>query len=90
LRARSDTLRFFLYASREEKLRRLIAQGKTEAEVGVLVDTVDRERAAFIKRYFHVEWPNRSVYHAMLNTAAGDDTVIRVILSFLQLHQGVS
>jgi hypothetical protein len=26
----------------------------------------------------------------MLNTAAGDDTVIRVILSFLQLHQGVS
>ena len=80
LRARSDTLRFFLYASREEKLRRLIAEGKTEADAEVLVDTVDRERAAFIKRYFHVEWPNRSVYHAMLNTAAGDDTVIQVIL----------
>ncbi len=90
LRARGDTLRFFLYASREEKLRRLIAQGKTEADAGVLVDTVDLERAAFIKRYFHVEWPDRSVYHAMLNTAAGDDTVIRVILSFLELHQGVS
>ena len=90
LRTRSDTLRFFLYASREEKLRRLIAQGKTEAEAGVLVDTVDHERAAFIKRYFHVEWPDRSVYHAMLNTAAGDDTVIRVILSFLELHQGAS
>ena len=88
LRARSDTLRFFLYASREEKLRRLIAEGKTEADV--LVDTVDRERAAFIKRYFHVEWPNRSVSHAMLNTATGDDTVIRVILSFLQLPQGIS
>jgi cytidylate kinase len=87
LRARSDTLRFFLYASREEKLRRLIAQGKTEVDAGVLVDTVDRERAAFIKMYFQVEWPNRSVYHAMLNTAAGDDTVIRVILSFFQRAQ---
>jgi hypothetical protein len=87
LRARSDTLRFFLYASREEKLRRLIAQGKTEVDAGVLVDTVDRERAAFIKMYFQVEWPNRSVYHAMLNTAAGDDTVIRVILSFFQQAQ---
>lgn len=90
LRARSDTLRFFLYASREEKLRRLVAEGKIEADAEVLVDTVDRERAAFIKRYFHVEWPNRSIYHAMLNTAAGDDAVIRVILGFLQLPQGIS
>ena len=87
LRARSDTLRFFLYASRGEKLRRLIAEGKTEADAEVLVDTVDRERAAFIKRYFHVDWPDRSVYHAMLNTAAGDDTVIQVILSFFQPTQ---
>jgi cytidylate kinase len=84
LRARSDTLRFFLYASREEKLRRLIAEGKAEADAEMLVDTVDRERAAFIKMYFHTKWPNRSVYHAMLNTAAGDETVIRAILSFLQ------
>ena len=84
LRARSDTLRFFLYASGEEKLRRLIADGKTEADAEVLVDTVDRERAAFIKMYFHTKWPNRSVYHAMLNTAAGDETVIQAILSFLQ------
>jgi cytidylate kinase len=84
LRARRDTLRFFLYASREEKLQRLIAEGKTEADAEVLVDTVDHERAAFIKAYFHAEWPNRSVYHAMLNTAAGDETVIQAILSFLQ------
>ena len=84
LRARSDTLRFFLYASREEKLQRLIAGGKTEADAEMLVDTVDRERAAFIKMYFHTKWPNRSVYHAMFNTAAGDETVIHAILSFLQ------
>jgi cytidylate kinase len=84
LRARSDTLRFFLYASREEKLRRLISDGKAQADAEWLVDTVDRERAAFIKEYFHAEWPNRSVYHAMVNTGAGDETVIQAILSFLQ------
>lgn len=87
LRARSDTLRFFLYASREEKLRRLIAEGKAGADAEVLVDTVDRERAAFIKMYFHTKWPNRSVYHAMINTAAGDETVIHAMLSFLQQTQ---
>ena len=54
-----------------------------EADAAVLADTVDRERTAFIKEYFHAEWPNRSVYHAMLNAAAGEDTVINAILSFL-------
>jgi cytidylate kinase len=84
LRTRNDTLRFFLYAPKEEKLRRLIAQGKTEADARALVDTVDRERATFIKKYFHAQWPNRSVYHAMFNTAAGDEVLIQAILSFLQ------
>lgn len=82
LRDRSDTLRFFLYASGRERVRRLVGEGKTESEAKALVGTVDRERAAFIKKYFHVKWPNRWIYHAMLNTAPGDETVIRAILSF--------
>jgi hypothetical protein len=45
---------------------------------------VDRERAAFIRNYFHVEWPNLPVYHAMINTMAGDDTVVNAILSFFK------
>ena len=51
------------------------------------MDTVDRERAAFIKEYFHVEWPNRSIYHAMFNTDTGDEAVIQAILNFLQQSQ---
>ena len=84
LRARDDALRFFLYAPREEKIRRLVSQGNTEHDAETLVDTVDRERAAFIKRYFRAEWPNRSVYHAMINTASGNEMVIQAILGFLQ------
>ena len=80
LRDRDDTLRVFLYAPREEKMRRLIATGVKETEVEELVDTVDQERAAFIEKYFDMEWPNRSLYHVMLNTSAGEETVIRTIL----------
>ncbi len=87
LRNRDDTLRFFLYGSREEKIRRLISEGQKEADAQVLVDTVDRERAAFIRKYFHADWPNRSLYHAMVNTDAGSETVIQAILSFLQGSQ---
>ena len=78
---RKDALHVFLFAPREEKVRRLRAGGMREAEAEDHVDTVDHERAAFIEKYFHMEWPNRSLYHAMLNTAAGDETVIQTILS---------
>ncbi len=87
LRDRDDTLRFFLYGSKEKKIRRLICEGQKEADAQVLVDTVDRERAAFIKNYFHAEWPNRSLYHAMVNTDTGDEMVIQAILSFLQQNR---
>jgi cytidylate kinase len=80
LRDRDDTMRVFLYAPREEKMRRLIATGVKETEVEELVDTVDQERAAFIEKYFDMQWPNRSLYHVMLNTSAGEETVIRTIL----------
>ena len=45
------------------------------------------ERAAFIKEYFHAEWPNRSIYHAMFNTDTGEEAVIQAILNFLQQNQ---
>jgi hypothetical protein len=65
----------------------LLSEGQREADAEVLVDTVDHERAAFIKNYFHADWPNRSLYHAMVNTDIGDETVIQAILSFLQLNR---
>ncbi len=81
LRERDDTLRIFLYAPREAKIRRLMAEGLDEKEAEEAVDVVDSERAAFVEKYFHMEWPNRSLYHAMLNTAIGTEHVIDEILS---------
>lgn len=86
LQDRKDTLRFFLYAPREEKIRRLVDEGIRQSEAEHQADVVDKERAAFIKSYFHVDWPNRPVYHAMFNTAMGDETVVRAILSFIEAH----
>jgi cytidylate kinase len=83
LRHRSDTLRIFLYAPVQEKVQRLVSQGSRESDAQILVDTVDRERAAFIRKYFNVEWPNRELYHAMFNTASGDQAVIDAILCLM-------
>jgi hypothetical protein len=84
LKNRPDTLRVFLYAPREDKVRRLLARGKSEKEAEQLVDTVDRERADFIQKYFNVEWPDRAIYHTMINTAIGDGEVIRMILDLMK------
>src|ERR1700726_2789293 len=85
LRNRPDTLRVFLYAPREDKVRRLVARGKSEKEAQQLVDTVDRERVDFIQKYFGVEWPDRSVYHAMINTTIGNGAVANMILDSVKI-----
>ena len=46
-------------------------------EAEEMVDTVDRERIAYVKHYFNADWPTRSLYHVMLNTAVGNEPVIR-------------
>jgi cytidylate kinase len=61
-----------------------MARGKSEKEAVERVDNVDRERTDFIQRYFNVEWPDRAVYHAMINTAIGDEAVVEMILDCLK------
>jgi cytidylate kinase len=80
LRERFDTFHVFLYAPRGEKLRRVQNRGTKLRDAEDLVDTVDRERIEFIKHYFHADWPTRSLYHVMINTAMGDEHVISTVL----------
>jgi cytidylate kinase len=84
LRERCDTFHVFLYAPRAEKLRRLLASGRGPEESEELLDTVDRDRALFVKKYYGADWPTRSLYHMMLNTAVGNENVISSILSTMQ------
>lgn len=80
LQDRRDTFHVFVYAPIEEKVRRLQASGKTESEAAQLVETVDRDRAAFIKQYFGVEWPDRQRFDLMINSTIGEDAVVETIL----------
>lgn len=84
LRGRADTFCVFLYAPRELRYQRVLAEVKNEAEARHLVDTVDQERVAFIRHYYNAEWPTRHLYHAMLNTAAGEDATVETILGLIE------
>jgi len=81
LRHRPDTFHVFVYAPREEKIRRLREAGKSEDEAAEEIDVVDRQRVIFVRRYFGMEWPTRELYHMMINSKVGDEVAIDTILN---------
>ncbi len=87
LQSRRDAFHVFVYAPIEDKVRRLRAAGKSGREAAELAETVDRDRADFIKRYFGVEWPDRHRFHLMINSAVGEDVAVETILNGVALFQ---
>jgi len=84
LRARPDAFHVFIYGSREKKIRRLIGLKMSEKDATEMVDTIDRERAAFVRKYFNAEWPCRRLYHLMLNSDHGIEHATNVILHTME------
>lgn len=80
LGSRLDAFHVFIYAPLEERVRRLQATGKSEQEARELAETVDRDRADFIKRYFNVDWPGRHRFDLMVNSVMGDEAAVDIIL----------
>jgi cytidylate kinase len=87
LENRPDAFHVFIYAPYEDKVRRLIRGGTEPNEAARLVDTVDSDRADFIKQYFDKEWPDRHLYHLMINSRVGDEAVVRAILNGIAMHE---
>jgi hypothetical protein len=79
-----DVFHVFLYASRDYKIRRLISKGETQNKAIELVDTTDKARAAFVRQYLGLKWPEPSLYHAMLNTEMGESCTTTMLVACLQ------
>ena len=88
LRENAGAFHVFLYAPRSQKIRRVIADGRSQQEAAEMVDSVDRERIAYVKHYFNADWPTRSLYHVMMNTAVGNEPVVQTILDTMRLVEG--
>ncbi len=87
LRNRTDVFHVFLYASRDDKIRRLISKGETQDKAIELIDTTDKARAAFVRQYLGLKWPEPHRYHAMFNTVMGESCTATMLVECLQLFQ---
>ena len=84
LRNRKDVFHVFLYASRDDKIRRLISKGETQDKAIELVDTTDKARAAFVRQYLGLKWPEPHLYHAMFNTEMGESCTATMLVECVQ------
>jgi cytidylate kinase len=80
-----DAFHVFIYAPFEEKVRRLQLEGKSQAEAVQLAESVDRDRAAFIKQHFGIEWPARQFFHVMINSTLGEAAAVQTIVDASQI-----
>lgn len=81
---RDDAFHVFVYAPFQDKVRRLQAAGNSEKRAIELAETVDVNRAAFIKQYFNVEWPERHRFHLMVNSSLGEELAVETILATME------
>jgi cytidylate kinase len=84
LRARTDAFHVFVYGSRERKIQRLVRLKMSEKDAIEMVDTIDKERSAFVRKYFGAEWPCRRLYHLMLNSDNGLEHVTDMVMATME------
>ena len=78
---RPDAFHVFVYARKEERLRRLRHRHEVGHAAEAAMAEIDRVRASYIRRYYGEAWDKRSLYHLMMNSALGDARVVETILN---------
>jgi len=85
---RPDAFHVFIYAPYGDKVRRLRSQGKGRDEAEDLVQSVDRDRTAFLKECFDLDWPAREYFHLMVNSIIGEEAAAEMIIHGLNTVEG--
>lgn len=80
LRDRDDTLHVFVYAPREDRIRRLAPRHGGEQGAAIEMERVDRARAAYVQHYYGCDRTARELYDLMVSTRVGIESATRMIL----------
>jgi|YelNatPaOPRAMG01_1025707.scaffolds.fasta_scaffold05657_11 cytidylate kinase len=78
-----DALHFRLIADLPYRIQRVMeTRWVNEGPARYIIEQNDKDRASFIRRYFHADWEDPVHYHAVLNTSKlGLETVVERIVS---------
>jgi cytidylate kinase len=84
LHGRPDVFHAFVYAPREVRLQRLRARLGHDADLESLIERIDQERAAYVRRHFGGNWLDLGLYQLMVNAALGEEAAVSIIVAALE------
>ncbi|MGE5648521.1 MAG: AAA family ATPase [Acidobacteriota bacterium] len=86
LQEEPDVFHLFVYAPRPERIARIVKREGPDADPEALMESWDRRRAAYIRRYFGQDWSNRHLYNMMLCSCIGEEAAVEAVIAAIR-HQ---
>jgi cytidylate kinase len=80
LRERADALHVFVFAPREDRVRRLASRHGGESAAGIEMERVDRSRSAYVRHYYGCDRADRGLYDIMVSSRVGVEAAVRMVL----------
>ena len=90
LRGREDVLQVFIHGPWTERVSRVRSRVKLCHDVGALIQSTDKRRAAYIRRRYGCDWKDPHLYQLMISSKLGIENAVRTIIdAVLRSDQGM-
>ncbi len=90
LRHQKDAFHVSVFGPHDEKVQRLRARLGPDADIERVMDETDRRRAAYINRFYGEDWKDRRLYHLVISSVLGLETVTDTIICAAGLTPKIS
>jgi cytidylate kinase len=83
LQDRKDVLHVFVYAPCRERVARIRERQKAGTDIAHLIRVTDQCRADYIRTYFGCNWNDPHLYHMLISSELGEETVADMIVQLI-------
>lgn len=80
LQDRAAALHVFIHAPWPERVARVRERVPSAVDVERLIRSTDQQRADFIRMFFHCDWNDPHLYHMLISSELGEETVAEIII----------
>lgn len=80
LRRRQDVFHVSVFGPHQQKIQRMRDRLAPGTDAGRFMEETDRRRAAYIRRFYGEDWKDRRLYHLVISSALGIETVADAIV----------
>jgi len=79
-----DAFHVMIYAPWQQRIRRVQHRANMEGDVGALLSSMDGTRAAYLRRYFDVDWKDPHLYDIMVSSYLGEEAAAWLVVGVVK------